>query len=125
MTHAIAELEIALDVRKTNEPINRASGDIAQADLEKEGVEDITAALDVLQAVGGIQSTLDALGLALTHHGHTWTMDERAGYDLATSLLKRAGRKIPSYPAATPPEEGWPKEGAAPYIPANKEVSDA
>ena len=46
--HAITILEQALEVAETNEPINRASGNFAQADLELEVADDINAALDCL-----------------------------------------------------------------------------
>lgn len=36
MEHAIAVLQNALEICEANEPINRALGDIAQADLERD-----------------------------------------------------------------------------------------
>lgn len=50
MKAAIAELEIALETMETNEPINRASGDIEQADLEAANAADYRQALAVLKA---------------------------------------------------------------------------
>lgn len=50
MDYAIAELERALGVLENNEPINRAEGNLEQADLEADGARDIRAALGVLRA---------------------------------------------------------------------------
>ena len=47
--HAFIVLEQALDVAETNEPINRASGLIDQADLELEVAADINKALACLR----------------------------------------------------------------------------
>ena len=51
LMHAITELEIALDVRVTNEPINRARGDLAQADLEKDSATEFRRALKILKGI--------------------------------------------------------------------------
>lgn len=48
LTPAVVELEIALDVVKTNEPINRKEGDIEQANLEKSNAKAFELAIDVL-----------------------------------------------------------------------------
>lgn len=50
MNHAIAILNAQLEVLKNNEPINRASGDIAQANLEHDSIESITAAIAKLES---------------------------------------------------------------------------
>lgn len=50
MQAAITQLEIALDVLVTNEPINRERGDIEQADLEARNAAEIRQAIDVLKA---------------------------------------------------------------------------
>lgn len=50
MQAAITQLEIALDVLVTNEPINRERGDIEQADLEARSAAEIRQAIDVLKA---------------------------------------------------------------------------
>lgn len=47
---AVAQLEIALNVVTTNEPINRAEGKVEQADLERANAEQFRAAIDVLRA---------------------------------------------------------------------------
>lgn len=49
MQAAISQLEIYLNVLETNEPINRAEGDIPQADLEKKNAEEIRQALKLLR----------------------------------------------------------------------------
>ena len=51
MKYAITQLEISLETLVTNEPINRAAGNIAQADLEAEGIADLRKAIAVLKAV--------------------------------------------------------------------------
>lgn len=48
MNAAIAILEIALETAQTNEPINRAEGEIEQADLEARNAVDFIEALQVL-----------------------------------------------------------------------------
>lgn len=50
MQAAITELEIVLDVLETNEPINRAEGNEAQANLECNRAAEIRQALAVLHA---------------------------------------------------------------------------
>lgn len=87
MKYAITELEIALDVRTTNEPINRARGDIAQADLEKESAADIRHAIRLLKGARRIKNALDMLGLALVEHGHKWQPEERDSYEKASRIL--------------------------------------
>lgn len=52
MNAAINTLEIALSVMETNEPINRAEGNIEQADLELANATDYRKALDILRAKG-------------------------------------------------------------------------
>lgn len=46
---AIVQLQIALDVVTTNEPINRAEGKVEQADLERDNAEQFRNAIGVLQ----------------------------------------------------------------------------
>lgn len=50
MEAAIIELEIVLEMLENNEPINRAEGNTAQADLEAKRAGEIRQALDVLRA---------------------------------------------------------------------------
>lgn len=50
MKAAIVELERALHVAETNEPINRSEGNEAQADLEASNAADYRQALAVLNA---------------------------------------------------------------------------
>lgn len=50
MQAAITELEIALETLEINEPINRAEGNTAQADLEGSRAAEIRQALAVLNA---------------------------------------------------------------------------
>lgn len=50
MDAAIATLEISLSVLETNEPINRARGDVDQADLEAESAAQTRKALEILRA---------------------------------------------------------------------------
>jgi hypothetical protein len=50
MKAAIAELEIALETMETNEPINRAEGNVEQADMEAVNAADYRQALAVLKA---------------------------------------------------------------------------
>lgn len=50
MNAAIATLEIALENLDNNEPINRAAGDIEQADLESASASDIRQVLAILNA---------------------------------------------------------------------------
>jgi hypothetical protein len=49
MRQAVCVLRQALEVAETNEPINRASGNVAQADLEAEVAGDIRDAIVVLE----------------------------------------------------------------------------
>jgi hypothetical protein len=49
--YAIEELKMAIIVAETNEPINRAEGNVAQADLEKETADSCRKALAVLMNV--------------------------------------------------------------------------
>lgn len=51
MKAAIAQLETSLDVLETNGPINRAEGNIEQADLEAVNASEIRYALTVLRAI--------------------------------------------------------------------------
>jgi len=53
MNAAIAELTNALATAETNEPINRAAGNAAQADLEAKNAADYRQALAVLNAASG------------------------------------------------------------------------
>lgn len=48
MNHAIEALEVSLDVLQTNAPINEAEGNLEQAKLEREAIEDIKGGLKVL-----------------------------------------------------------------------------
>lgn len=50
MNAAINELEIVLSTLENNEPINRAEGNIDQADLEHANATEIRTALGVLRA---------------------------------------------------------------------------
>lgn len=50
MNAAIAELSIALDTLTTNEPVHRAEGNEAQAELEARNAAEIRQALAVLTA---------------------------------------------------------------------------
>jgi hypothetical protein len=51
---AVVELEIKLDVMKTNEPINRKEGKVAQANLEKANAKSFEKAIGILKnGVGG------------------------------------------------------------------------
>jgi hypothetical protein len=61
---AIAQLEVALDVCVTNEPINRAEGKIEQADLEAKNAEQFRRAIHFLGAGGRVldDATSDAGG---------------------------------------------------------------
>ncbi len=49
MQAAITNLEISLEVLENNEPINRAEGNIAQADLELRSAEEIREGLAILR----------------------------------------------------------------------------
>jgi hypothetical protein len=49
MNHAINELEISLEILKTNEPIHRSEGKAEQADLCEEKIINIEAAIAVLK----------------------------------------------------------------------------
>ena len=49
MKASIAELEIALNVAETNEPINRRQGNIEQADLELQNAADFRLAIEALR----------------------------------------------------------------------------
>jgi hypothetical protein len=51
MQAAISTLEIALDILKNNEPINRAEGNVEQADLEARNAAEIEVALVVLRGL--------------------------------------------------------------------------
>jgi len=48
MNAAIAQLEISLSILENNEPIHRAEGDIAQADLDAASAAEIRDALRIL-----------------------------------------------------------------------------
>jgi hypothetical protein len=50
MKASINQLKLALEVCETNEPINRARGDEAQADLEAQNSADFRQAITVLEA---------------------------------------------------------------------------
>lgn len=50
MEHAVAVLQVALDTCETNEPINRAEGNLAQAELERETAEQCRKAIAMLVA---------------------------------------------------------------------------
>ena len=91
---SIIELELALDVRVTNEPINRARGNHAQADAEKESAADLRRALKILKGAKRIKNALDMLGLALTEHGHKWQPEERASYEKASRILANVPRQV-------------------------------
>jgi hypothetical protein len=51
MNPAINELEIRLSVMENNEPINRAEGNIAQADLEAANAASYRKAIEALRAI--------------------------------------------------------------------------
>ena len=53
-THAIAELENALYVAKTNIPINEKEGNLSQAILERESANSFRAAIKQLKEEGKI-----------------------------------------------------------------------
>lgn len=53
---AVATLEVALDVLKTNEPINRAEGNMEQANLEARNAADIERALKLLRMDSAISA---------------------------------------------------------------------
>lgn len=61
MTAAIATLEVALQTLETNEPINRAEGNIAQADLEAKNAVEIRQALDLLRPSPHIVDAINIL----------------------------------------------------------------
>lgn len=63
LDHAIAELDIALDVVTTNEPINRAEGDDAQADLELEAADSYEQAIEYLEIIDENNDAAEAEGL--------------------------------------------------------------
>lgn len=46
---AINQLKVSLDVMKTNEPINRREGKIAQADLERTNARSFRSAIKTLK----------------------------------------------------------------------------
>ena len=96
MKHAITELEIALNVLMTHEPISRARGDHAQADLEKESAADIRQAIKLLKGAKRIKNALDMLGLALTEHGHTLQPEEQASYEEASRILANTSVTFPT-----------------------------
>lgn len=64
LSHAITTLEIAQDTVQTNEPINRAEGNIEQADLELQVDASIQTALDYLHDVEGEAEAPDESELA-------------------------------------------------------------
>lgn len=66
MKHAIAQLQIALEVVATNEPINRAAGNIDQARLEWLTACDIRQAIQVLEAALPRPTDLSPLTLEQT-----------------------------------------------------------
>jgi len=48
--HAVNSLAVSLETLVTNEPINRANGNVEQADLEADAAADIREAMEILQA---------------------------------------------------------------------------
>ncbi|MDR1708599.1 MAG: hypothetical protein LBS70_02645, partial [Candidatus Accumulibacter sp.] len=58
--HAIASLKTALNAVETNEPINRAEGNIAQADLEAEVAGSIREAVAILNDVEEKEQAMNA-----------------------------------------------------------------
>ena len=52
MNAAITYLETSLNVLETNEPINRAEGNIEQADLEAISISQIKEGIEVLKSFG-------------------------------------------------------------------------
>ena len=52
MNAAVTYLETSLNVLETNEPINRAEGNIEQADLEAVSILQIKEGIEVLRAAG-------------------------------------------------------------------------
>lgn len=53
---AVSTLEIALGVLGTNEPINRAAGNVEQADLERRNAAEISQALGILREAAALDS---------------------------------------------------------------------
>lgn len=51
MQAAITQLEISLQVLENNEPINRAAGNIEQADLEARNATEYRQALSILKNI--------------------------------------------------------------------------
>ena len=58
MNAAITYLESTLEILETNEPINRAGGDIEQADLEARHAIEIKRALQILKGLQDVAETL-------------------------------------------------------------------
>jgi hypothetical protein len=52
MNAAITYLETSLNVLETNEPINRAEGNIEQVDLEAISISQIKKGIEVLKSFG-------------------------------------------------------------------------
>lgn len=60
MLHAIAALEVALEVVETNEPINRAEGNIPQANIEAEQIVSFRRAIEFLRTKNAMEIFNDA-----------------------------------------------------------------
>lgn len=56
MQAAISQLEIYLEILETNEPINRAEGKFAQADLEKQNAIEVREALKFLNSAKHVRA---------------------------------------------------------------------
>jgi len=80
---AIAQLEVALDVVVTNEPINRERGDIEQADLERRNAEQFRRAIEVLKKG-------DTSGIFDDANPHTGGEQ----YQMIVGTIRRAGEVI-------------------------------
>lgn len=59
MKHVITELEIALDTARNNEPLHRAEGNIAQADLCAARIPELEEAIATLKFAGLVASTTE------------------------------------------------------------------
>ena len=90
---AITQLEIAKDVMVNNEPINRAEGNIEQADLERANAENLDLALDILYRPENLQElTLSELKGAIAMQAAVVVSDGR--WDAWSSLMLRELNKF-------------------------------
>ena len=60
MTHAIAQLQVALDAVTNNEPIHRFEGNVEQADHCLEVIKDYREAIRVLQVYEALAPSIGA-----------------------------------------------------------------